>query len=163
MKPIKNLIIFLTLINILGCSTHSVTVNTPFNENELETLITESPHIKFLKPHTTERKTNPDDISFFYYLFHPLNEPNLIKNWEYHYKIQPASSPDWSYEKLAEVVIYLRDRDDTQASNIFRHTASTIGGEGVIDIYRKPITTKRTPAPIASHLYYGVVVRKTEN
>ena len=90
-----------------------------------------------------------------------LNSPDLIKNWQSHYVLAPASSPEWPNSRLAEVLVYLPTRDDNRAYEIFKEVASSAGGDGVVDMHRKPIVTRPLPAPIWAYLYFGVVVRKT--
>jgi hypothetical protein len=162
MKTLRNIFFGLWFISISSCAAHSVSTIYPVSENEVAKLIAESPHVARLSDNKFESRTSPEAVQFFYYRFGLFTEPSLIKNWKYHYVLEPSSSPVWAYEKLARVTVYLQKRDDAQAYRQYRQVASAMGGDGVIDMHRKPIITQRPPAPIAAYLYYGVVVRNSD-
>ena len=147
---------------LMGCASHSTIVNRPVGTHDLPRLLADSPHVTPLSKNSYSQRTSPAAIEFFNYTFHLLNQPDLIKNWQYHYVVGPASQPNWRYERIKEVLVYLPSRTDEAAIEQFRKVASSSGGDAVVDLHRKPIITKRLPAPIDAYMYYGVVVRRTE-
>lgn len=158
----KNLLRWAATCAVLaGCASHSTMVNRPVSPEELPALIKNSPHVTALSP-TRAKRTEPDKIALHNFHFHALNQPDGLTNWKYHYVIGEGSIPAWSYERVAEIQIYLRTRADPLALPRFRRLASEMGGDAVIEMHRKPIITRQLPAPIDAYLYYGVVVRRTD-
>lgn len=155
----RRLVTLTVAIMIGGCASHSMLFFDSVDSAEVPSLISKSPHIKSLTKVQHTKRTDPQNIVLFNYAFHEFNAPNRVLNWQYHYMIGPASAPDWSNEKIAEVIVYLRTRDDATALQTFKRVASDIGGDAVVEMHRKPIIPKIPPAPIEAYLYYGVVVR----
>ena len=147
---------------LAGCAAHSTVMNRPVEPDEVPRLIGDSPHISRLSSQTYPKRTESSNIQFFNYTFNLLSRPDLIKDWQYHYVVGPASSPTWRYEKLAEVLVYLHSRDDPTAFARLGEVASSLGGDAVIDMHRKPIITRKPPAPVDAYMYYGMVVRKSD-
>jgi hypothetical protein len=162
MKILRNIFFGFWFISIFGCASHSPSTMFPVNAKEVPKLIAESPHVTKLSDKKFESRTSPEAVQFFFYRFGVFDEPGLIKNWEDHYVLGPSSAPSWAYEKLAEVTVYLQKRDDAQAYRQYRQVASAMGGDSVIDMYRKPVITHSPPAPIVAYLYYGVVVLNSD-
>lgn len=160
MNNLKQYFGILCFLVVSGCSTHSTVINHPVAPDQVRGLIANSPHVKELTDRKFEKRTSPESIQLFYYKFSSLNSPGLLKDWEYHYVVAPASSPEWPHQRLAEISVYLPARDDNRASATLREVASSIGGDGVVEIHRKPITTRPLPAPIVAYLYFGIVVRQ---
>ena len=107
------------------------------------------------------KRTESEAVELYYFLFHPLNAPDGLTQWEHHFKIAPASSPTWSYDKLFKVVYFQRKRDDTPALAAVQRFASERGGDGVVDLYRRAILSKdRLPAYVVAYEYEGIVVRR---
>lgn len=166
-NAVKILIMSIILIFVAGCSTHSLFVNNPI-KNELLIKKLEKPYInKF-----DSEKYNPtqsENIQLFFMRFSSTNQPNLYQNWAYHYKLGNPSEPNWNYKKIAEVVIYLRSPenivnlpklDDKPALTEIKNIAANLGGDAVINMYRKPITLKSNLGTVVAYSYYGLVVKK---
>jgi hypothetical protein len=165
MTKFRLLLTMLGLLAATGCATQSLFFLRPMDQSEVSNLISASPSITRLSQKAFEVRTPPSDIAFYYHRFTVLSQPDLIANWEYHFVIKGASSPDWSYDRVAQVIAYLPTRDDQSAYSTFRGIASSQGGDAVLDMYRKPIVTEKwydKPAHIAAYLYYGVVVRRRD-
>jgi hypothetical protein len=145
-----------------GCFSSSRT--NVVGPEKLAQLISQSPHVTRKSQTEYEPRTDADSIEFYYFRFHALNAPNLLRNWKYHHIIKPASKPEWQYTKIADVSVYLQKMDDDAAHAEFRTLAHDLGGDAVVGMYRKPVVTRRPGpwlgTPIAAYRYVGIVVRR---
>jgi hypothetical protein len=156
----RKLIAISISVFLAGCATNSTMVNFAIDKQEIVQRIEKSPHVTQLSRVNYAKRTEPSDIQVFHYVFDMMNRPDRIQDWQYHYVTGQGSDPEWKFARLAEVEIYLPDRLDDRAIPQFRQIASSMGGDAVVNVHRKPLRSEKFPAPIDAYLYYGVVVRR---
>ena len=150
--------IFVLFLFLFSCaSTSSPTSIGVMSDVDLGNLITKTPKIEMLGE--KHARTNTDEIEFYYFKYNILNSPDAIVNWKYHYVIKSGSSPEYDYSKIAKISFAQKERNDSKAFNEYKKIASSLGGDAVVDIFRKPIITDRSQV-IRAYLYCGIVVKR---
>lgn len=132
---------------------------------DIDEQVAQSPVIKPLSKDSFEARTSANNVDLYYKSWNAWTRPSSVKDWEYHFVIGAASSPNWNYDEIAQVEIYQTERVDSKAIQQLRSFASEQGGDAVIDLHREPlIAEKKMPADIVGYRYVGIVVRrKTED
>ena len=160
---IASLCISLSGCGVSAINPRSATSYRLLSQTEVQGLVNKSPVIELLTNNISPTQNNPLEIELHYKLFHLLNSPDTLKDWEKHYVIGKPSSPKWSYSKIANITVYQIQLDDMLALDVFRKKASELGGIAVIDIFRKPITNgypTLTGTKIEGYEYFGDIVKR---
>ena len=165
----KIILLIVTIVFLSGCATNSTIFFAPLDRAEIEGLINNSPHVKFLTEATYEVTVSSNEVKLYYKIFHMLNRPDAIFNWEYYYVLGEGSTPKYDYTKIAEIEVYLPAPDDNKGQDELKLVASNIGATGLIDVYKKPLTSPGTTRqvsfntyerPIEGYLYYGIAIKE---
>jgi len=166
--PYFYFLIAITLF-ISGCSQSSVYSLAPMENSDLIEHVKKSPIFKSINKKKTTHTTSPQQVALYFKKFNSFNKPSMIQNWEKHYVLGEASSPNYSYTKLAEMEFYMPITNNKRAIEKIKNAVSKFGGDGIIDLYKKPISSygnKRkfddgsARTMINTYLYYGVVISK---
>lgn len=146
--------LFMAAVALTGC------VSSHFVERP-EDLFAASPQVSALSTQKFESRTAPGHIEFYYFWWNPLTKPNAVQNWQEIFVLGPSSSPAWRYEKVADVVLSKRRKDDVEAKAELQALASRMGGDAVIDLRRDPmIDAPKFGSRIIGYRYLGTVVRQ---
>ena len=150
---------------------------TPLAQAELDEKLRVSPEIERFKEDVYTPRKNADEIELYHMVWTILNSPNAVPDWRNIYSTGVEGKPDQSYTKLARVLIYQKKLVDQDAFDQFKTKAANMGGDAVIDVYRKPLSTKEGTRHYdtyvggvgmmtagqynrgAAWLYHGIVVR----
>jgi len=162
------IIICILFVLLAGCSIKSSLGQRSLSSEDLALRIKQSPIVEYFEEYRSNKQREYYEIEIHYKLFHPLNSPDVYKNWEYHYIIGEYSAPEWDYKKFADISIYQTVIDDEMAMSRMQKKISEIGGAAAIDVFRKPLYVPDADdrkykdstysIPIFGYLYYGVVV-----
>lgn len=126
-----------------------------------EDLFAASPQVRALSSQKFESRTSPAQVEFYYFWWNPLTKPNAVQNWEDIFVMGKSSSPAWRYDKLADVVLAKRRKNDAEARAELQGIASRMGGDAVIDLRRDPmIDAPKFGSRIIGYRYLGTVVRR---
>lgn len=119
-----------------------------------------APDVESLTKQVYAMSSEPSEVEIYYVSWNLLTTPDLVEDWEYHYKIGEASKPKYSYTRIAKLTYYAGMRDDASALSVLRECASKLGGDAIIDVFRNPaIETTSTPARILGYRYFATVVK----
>jgi hypothetical protein len=103
----------------------------------------------------------PHDVSLYFIKWSAVNNPYNIVNWKHHYELGESSSPEWKYEKIAQITVTASYEISKAAVTLaMQEKAGSIGGHGLVDLFRKPIQVAFANQNISGYIYYGEVVRK---
>lgn len=165
----KLVLFIITILAVAtGCAPHSLHFGPPIEKDVIDRNVTESPIVRHFKNKRYDKQREASDIELHFKQFDFLNSPIATENWELYYVLGEGSKPEWKYGKIAEVTVYVSTVDDEVILDLFRRSASEIGGSGVIDMYRKPLSLPDTAqyyygsriSPVYAYVYYGLVVRE---
>jgi hypothetical protein len=119
-----------------------------------------APDVESLTKQVYAKSSEPSEVEIYYVSWNLLTTPDLVEDWEYHYKISEASKPGYSYARIAKLTYYAGTRDDASALKALRESASQLGGDAIIDVFRNPaIETTSTPSRILGYRYFATVVK----
>lgn len=164
---LKRILVVAIIFFISSCATNSTIFVAQLKQDELQALILNSPVVKRISKDEFAVIKDPDDIEIYYKLFHFLNSPDLIRDWKKYYVLGDSSSPSRSYLRIAEIEIYLHNMDDYRGIEFLKREASKLGGTGLVDVYKKPLTLVGNSSSdygnsvrysIDGYLYYGLVI-----
>ncbi|WP_116810480.1 hypothetical protein [Steroidobacter cummioxidans] len=157
----KRLLSLFALLSLAGCA--QIGGTTFLMDQTFAQRVGAAPDVESLTKQVYATSSQPSEIEIYYVSWNPLTTPDLVKDWEYHYKISEASKPGYPYTRIAKLTYYAETRDDVSALSVLRESASKLGGDAIIDVFRNPaIETVSTPARILGYRYFATVVKNKE-
>jgi hypothetical protein len=155
---IRSLLSSFAFLWLAGCAQMGGT--TFLLDKEFAQRVGAAPDVESLTKQVYAMSSEPSQIEIYYISWNPLTTPDLVEDWEYHYKIGEASKPTYSYIRIAKLTYYAAMRDDASALKVLRESASNLGGDAIIDVFRNPaVQTVSTPARILGYRYFATVVK----
>ena len=62
-----------------------------------------APDVESLTKQVYATSSEPAEVEIYYVSWNLLTTPDLVEDWEYHYKISEASKPGYSYARIAKL------------------------------------------------------------
>lgn len=154
-------IVFLAVfvVPFLGAcaSTSPYVTRSTASPAEVPALLQGSPFIRAFT--RVEQRRIPEEIEVYYKAV-PEKAWQVLGVSKKLFLMEPPGRPEAPFDEVAVVVVYKRGVEDNGAMQELRAIASELGGDGLVDVQRRPLFSQLTEySPMTAVQYYAEVFR----